>query len=90
MDTCCQGSGNDCNNKYGSNYCYDCTSSAAFLFRLQPGDPQRFLPKPGGDATVYQLVDPQRSGRRGATAAATSSWTARPEHGVVATRAAYH
>ena len=50
MDTCCQGSRNQC-----AGSCLDQTSSADFLFRLQPGDPQRFLPKPGGH-TFYQYV----------------------------------
>jgi hypothetical protein len=36
--------------------CFDDTSSADFLFRLQPGDPQRFLPKPGGGTAIYQTV----------------------------------
>lgn len=35
-DTCCQGSGNTCY----SDFCSDHTSSADFLFRLQPGNPQ--------------------------------------------------
>ena len=57
MDTCCQGSGNYCHYSDGYDYCLDHTSSADFLFRLQPGDPQRFLPKPGGD-TDYQYIRP--------------------------------
>ena len=52
---CCAVNGNDCS----SNYCVDQTAASDFLFRLQPGEPQRFLPTGTGvDATVYQYVGP--------------------------------
>ena len=57
-NTCCNGqSGSPCS---GTGYCYDRSASSDFLFRLQPGEPERFLPKGGTGygATVYQTVDP--------------------------------
>ena len=56
---CCAGSGNDCTS-CGKDCCVDRTASSDFLFRLQPGEPERFLPKggTGDDATKYQYVDP--------------------------------
>ena len=41
----------------GDSYCIDNTASSDFLFRLQPGEPERFLPKGGTDGTDYQQVD---------------------------------
>ena len=38
-------------------YCVDRTSSADFIFRLQPGDSQRFLPN-AGTLGEYQVVQP--------------------------------
>ena len=53
---CCAVSGNTCY----SDSCIDRSASSDFLFRLQPGEPERFLPKGGtGDAaTLYQWVTP--------------------------------
>jgi len=54
-DTCCQGSANRCYNAE----CDDETSSADSIFRLQPGDPERFLPtgtSPTGGHPTYQYV----------------------------------
>ena len=67
-DTCCQRSGNEC----ASDGCIDQTSSADFLFRLQPGDPQRFLPRPYGN-TYYQYAV-LSMGYTGPLATATSTW----------------
>ena len=53
---CCAANANcgDC----GSGCCIDRSASSNFLFRLQPGEPERFLPKGGtsDDATRYQRV----------------------------------
>ena len=53
---CCAVSANTCKG----TYCIDRAASSDFLFRLQPGEPERFLPKggTGDDATWYQLVVP--------------------------------
>ena len=52
---CCAVSGNACR----SACCWDHTSASDFLFRLQPGEPQRFLPTgTGSAATFYQYVGP--------------------------------
>ena len=60
MTACCAVGGNEC--VYCTNCCIDHTASSDFLFRLQPGEPERFLPKggTGGDATSYQWVGPDR------------------------------
>ena len=57
VTACCAVSANDCSHPA---YCIDRSASSNFLFRLQPGEPERFLPKGGtGDAaTRYQLVWP--------------------------------
>ena len=54
---CCAVRGNACYN----SVCYDQTAASDFLFRLQPGEPQRFLPKggTGSDAILYQEVGPE-------------------------------
>ena len=45
---------NDC-----GSYCIDHTAASDFLFRPQPGEPQRFLPTgTGGVATWYHVVGP--------------------------------
>ena len=54
-ERCCAVHGNDCNNHY--DYCYDRTSSSDYLYRLSPGEPERYEPIPGG-VTVYQHADP--------------------------------
>ena len=53
---CCAVSANTCKG----TYCIDRTASSDFLFRLQPGEPERFLPKggTGSAATEYQAVAP--------------------------------
>ena len=53
---CCAVSANTCFN----SYCTDHTASSDFLFRLQPGEPERFLPKGGTGtcAATYQFVIP--------------------------------
>ena len=40
-------------------FCIDRTASSDFLFRLQPGEPKRFLPIGGfgRDTTQYQLLE---------------------------------
>ena len=65
-DACCADQGskgnprNTCNPVPGGNTCTDHTAASDFLFRLQPGEPHRFLPlgSSGDDATDYQYVDP--------------------------------
>ena len=54
-NTCCSGqSGNDCHGD--SNRCVDRTSKEDFIFHLQPGEPDRFLPtSTGSDPTYYQV-----------------------------------
>ena len=59
---CCAVSGNDCDSVPGYNLsCVDRHAASDFLFRLQPGEPQRFLPKggTGSDAILYQEVGPE-------------------------------
>ena len=60
MTACCAVSGNDCSTPSDPYSCVDRSASSNFLFRLQPGEPERFLPKGGtGDhATRYQEVAP--------------------------------
>ena len=53
-ERCCAVQGNDC---YGSDYCSDRTSSSDYLYRLSPGEPERYEPIPGG-ITRYQWADP--------------------------------
>ena len=55
---CCAANPN-CGGSYG-DVCYDRSASSDFLFRLQPGEPERFLPKggTGSDATNYQYINP--------------------------------
>ena len=55
MERCCAVQGNYCN----SNICVDRTSSSDYLYRLSPGEPERYEPIPGGD-THYQYVNPTR------------------------------
>ena len=53
---CCAVSGNECRD---SGTCVDKHAASDFLFRLQPGEPQRFLPTGTGDYTSrYQSVGP--------------------------------
>ena len=44
----------------GTGHCWDRSASSDFLFRLQPGEPERFPPKggTGSAATEYQAVAP--------------------------------
>ena len=53
-ERCCAVQGNNC---YGSDGCYDQTSSSDYLYRLSPGEPERYEPIPG-DNTRYQLATP--------------------------------
>eukprot|EP01046_Picozoa_sp_COSAG06_P010363 COSAG06_NODE_564_length_14246_cov_9.566693_15_plen_154_part_00 len=71
INSCCAVDANDC---YGNGsgpfpgpcndencYCYDHTASSDFIFRLRPGEPERFLPTGTGMyATNYQYVSPSR------------------------------
>ena len=50
---CCAVSGNVCDNFM----CFDRNTASDFLFRLQPGEPQRFLP--AGGAARFQDVGPK-------------------------------
>jgi hypothetical protein len=50
---CCAVQGNGCY----SGYCSDHTSSSDYLYRLSPGEPERYETIPGG-GTEYQIVDP--------------------------------
>ena len=52
-ERCCAVQGNYC----GSTYCDDYTSSSDYLYRLSPGEPERYEPIPGGD-TEYQWAGP--------------------------------
>jgi hypothetical protein len=52
-ERCCAVQGNECY----SSYCYDRTSSSDYLYRLSPGEPERYEPIPGG-AAEYQVVYP--------------------------------
>jgi hypothetical protein len=52
-ERCCAVQGNECN----SDACYDLTSSNDYLYRLSPGEPERYETIPGGD-THYQWADP--------------------------------
>ena len=60
VDACCAVSGNDCSTPSDPYSCVDRSASSNFLFRLQPGEPERFLPKggTGDEATEYQWVQP--------------------------------
>ena len=51
MERCCAIQGNDC----ASDWCIDQTSSSDYLYRLSPGEPERYEPIPGG-GTLYQYV----------------------------------
>jgi hypothetical protein len=52
-ERCCAVQGNDCR----SDFCYDQTSSSDYIYRLSPGEPERYEPIPGGD-DAYQHADP--------------------------------
>ena len=55
-ERCCAVQGNEC----GSAYCYDRASSSDYLYRLSPGEPERYEVIPGGDAEYQQaLVESQ-------------------------------
>ena len=54
-ERCCEVDGNTC--RTGPRYCYDRTASSDYLYRLSPGDPERYEPIPGGD-TYYQVASP--------------------------------
>ena len=52
-ERCCAVQGNDC----GNTYCVDHTSSSDYLYRLSPGEPERYETIPGG-ITSYQYANP--------------------------------
>ena len=52
-ERCCAVQGNTCYN----SGCWDHTSSSDYLYRLSPGEPERYETIPGGD-TRYQWVKP--------------------------------
>ena len=52
-ERCCAVQGNDCT----SAYCFDRTSSSDYLYRLSPGEPERYETIPGGQRW-YQVVNP--------------------------------
>ena len=54
-DRCCEVEENACRTANGG-YCYDRTASSDYLYRLSPGDPERYEPT-GGD-TSYQIAGP--------------------------------
>jgi hypothetical protein len=55
---CCAVSANTC-GFFGQDYCVDNTAASDFIFRLQPGEPQFFLPTGTGSyRTRYQYVGP--------------------------------
>ena len=51
-DRCCEVEGNTC---YGTS-CIDRTASSDYLYRLSPGDPERY--EPTGSDTKYQYASP--------------------------------
>eukprot|EP01046_Picozoa_sp_COSAG06_P040517 COSAG06_NODE_4913_length_3867_cov_7.033439_3_plen_170_part_00 len=53
-ERCCAVEGNDCYDQY--NTCIDRTASSDYLYRLSPGDPERY--EPTGDDTWYQRAAP--------------------------------
>jgi hypothetical protein len=53
-ERCCAFQGNDCRI---SSYCRDYTASSDYLYRLSPGEPERYETIPGGYAE-YQRVYP--------------------------------
>jgi hypothetical protein len=58
-ERCCAVQGNDCRSSpgQGSTYCCDHTSSSDYLYRLSPGEPERYETIPGG-STYYQGANP--------------------------------
>jgi hypothetical protein len=54
-ERCCAVQGNNCPG--GFLGCTDHTSSSDYLYRLSPGEPERYETIPGGD-TRYQRIDP--------------------------------
>ena len=55
-ERCCAVQGNECGCSRCS-YCVDRTASSDYLYRLSPGEPERYEPIPGGDAK-YQDAAP--------------------------------
>ena len=59
MEQCCARSSS---NYCGSSYCYDTKASSDYLYRLSPGDPERYQPTGAppvpGHSTYYQQVSP--------------------------------
>ena len=53
MDRCCAVQGNECRG----DSCTDRTASSDYLYRLSPGEPERYEPIPGGN-TIYQEASP--------------------------------
>ena len=53
-ERCCAVQGNDC---YSSSVCWDHTSSSDYLYRLSPGEPERYEPIPAGNPH-YQVAFP--------------------------------
>jgi len=54
-ERCCAVQRNVCSSGY--SYCLDRTSSSDYLYRLSPGEPERYETIPGGN-TAYQYVYP--------------------------------
>jgi hypothetical protein len=54
MVQCCAGQRNTC----GITICIDRTASSDYLYRLSPGEPERY--EPTGHDTEYQRIDPTR------------------------------
>jgi hypothetical protein len=55
VERCCAVQGNYCRSS--PDLCTDNTASNDYLYRLSPGEPERYEPIPGGN-TDYQFVDP--------------------------------
>eukprot|EP01045_Picozoa_sp_COSAG04_P041312 COSAG04_NODE_12499_length_650_cov_0.346642_1_plen_102_part_10 len=55
-ERCCAVQGNDCS---WSGQCFDHASSSDYLYRLSPGEPERYETIPGGDTDyMYQKAGP--------------------------------
>jgi hypothetical protein len=54
VTACCVANPTDCND----NYCHDRTASSDFIFRLQPGEPQQFLPTHSGGTAGFRYQQP--------------------------------
>ena len=58
LDTCCTTSGNTCHNAAEHPHCFDDTAEDNWLFRLAPGAPQQFMPRPNVHSR-FQYVEPR-------------------------------